>query len=72
MWLRITRGEHTGERLVEEIITCAKSDGYSEMVLDTLEPMKAAIGLYKKYGFEECEPYYYNPFEDVIYMRRTL
>lgn len=38
------------------------------MVLDTLLPLKTAIGLYKKFGFEECSPYYDNPFDDVVYM----
>ena len=28
--------------------------------------------IYKKYGFEECEPYYHNPMDDVVYMRKDL
>ena len=42
------------------------------MVLDTIEPLKAAIHLYKKFGFIECEPYYNNPMDDVIYMMKKL
>ncbi len=42
------------------------------MVLDTIEPLKAAIHLYKKFGFKECEPYYNNPMNDVIYMKKIL
>lgn len=42
------------------------------MVLDTIAPLKAAIGLYKKNGFAECEPYYNNPMDDVIYMMKKL
>ena len=42
------------------------------MVLDTIEPLKAAISLYNKHGFEECEPYYHNPMDDVIYMQNQL
>ena len=42
------------------------------MVLDTLKPFEAAIGLYKKYGFKECEPYYENPMDDVLYMKKGL
>lgn len=30
------------------------------------------IGLYKKYGFEECEPYYNNSMDDVLYMKKIL
>ena len=50
----------------------AKSDGYSEMVLDTVEPLKSAINLYKKFGFVEIESYYNNPMSDVIYMKKIL
>lgn len=66
------RGTHLGDVLVKEIIERAKRSGYQEMVLDTLIPMKAAIHLYKKYGFDECAPYYNNPMDDVIYMIKKL
>ncbi|MCR5221076.1 MAG: GNAT family N-acetyltransferase [bacterium] len=66
------RGMHLGDLLVQEIIKHARLAGYKEMVLDTIEPLKAAISLYKKYGFEECEAYYNNPMHDVIYMCKTL
>ncbi|MBR1943580.1 GNAT family N-acetyltransferase [bacterium] len=61
-----------GEKLIFEIINHAKQSGYKEMVLDTIEPLKAAIYLYKKFGFVECEPYYNNPMDDVIYMKLDL
>lgn len=67
-----TRGMHIGEALVAEITEHAKNAGYKEMVLDTIEPLKAAIALYKKHGFEECEAYYHNPMADVIYMKKKL
>ncbi len=67
-----TRGMHLGDYLVEEIIKHARIAGYKEMVLDTIVPLKAAISLYKKHGFEECEAYYHNPMDDVIYMRKAL
>lgn len=67
-----TRGKHLGDTLVQEIIKHAKAAGYKEMVIDTIEPLKTAISLYKKYGFEECEAYYDNPMDDVIYMRKHL
>ncbi|SFK30784.1 GNAT family N-acetyltransferase [Succinivibrio dextrinosolvens] len=66
------RGRHLGERLVETIIDHAKASGNEEMVLDTIKPLKAAVSLYRKLGFEECEAYYDNPMEDVIYMRKKL
>lgn len=66
------RGLHLGDALVDNIIARAKTAGYKEMVLDTLLHMNAAIGLYRKHGFEECEPYYNNPMDDVIYMIKKL
>ena len=66
------RGHALGDRLIESIMDHAKASGYTEMVLDTIEPLKAAIHLYKKHGFTECEPYYHNPMDDVIYMSREL
>ena len=66
------RGLHVGDLLVEEIIEHARKAGYKEMVLDTIVPLRAAIGLYKKHGFQECEPYYDNPMDDVIYMKKDL
>jgi ribosomal protein S18 acetylase RimI-like enzyme len=66
------RGMHLGDKLVDEITAHAAEAGYSEMVLDTIVPLKAAVALYKKKGFKECEPYYHNPMDDVIYMMKKL
>ena len=67
-----TRGMHLGDSFVEAIIEHARTAGYKEMVLDTIVPLEAAISLYKKHGFKECEAYYHNPMDDVIYMRKEL
>lgn len=66
------RGQHLGERLARRIMEFAREDGYEHMVLDTVAPLVAAISLYRKLGFEEIEPYYRNPFEDVIYFGKDL
>ena len=66
------RGIHLGDALVETIIERARRAGYKEMVLDTIAPLKSAIGLYEKSGFSKCEPYYDNPMDDVIYMSKKL
>lgn len=66
------RGMKLGDQLVADILRHAKDAGFSEMVLDTVAPLQAAIHLYKKMGFEECEAYYDNPMDDVIYMKRSL
>ena len=61
-----------GNTLVEKIITDAKDIGYDNIVLDTLASMKPAIGLYKKLGFYEIEPYCYNPIKDAIFLQKDL
>ena len=66
------RGQKIGEKLIRELLKLAKNDGYKEMVLDTIKPLQEAIHLYKKLGFQECDAYYYNPMEDVIYMKKEL
>ena len=66
------RGRHLGDVLVSEILNHAKCNGYDVMLLDTIKPLKSAISLYKKHGFEECEAYYHNPMDDVIYMKKEL
>jgi ribosomal protein S18 acetylase RimI-like enzyme len=66
------RGMNLGEQLVGAIMEHAKEAGYKEMVLDTIQPLQAAIHIYKKMGFTECRPYYDNPMSDVIYMSRKL
>ena len=66
------REAHLGRTLVREIVEHASRAGYKEMVLDTIEPLQAAIHLYREVGFQECEPYYDNPMEDVIYFKKEL
>ncbi|WP_234987624.1 GNAT family N-acetyltransferase [Megasphaera vaginalis (ex Bordigoni et al. 2020)] len=66
------RKEQIGKKLAVEIIHLAQGDGYSEMVLDTLHTMPAAIHLYRALGFSEMSPYYDNPLEGVIFMKKTL
>lgn len=66
------RGLHLGDILVSEIINHARDNGFEVMLLDTIKPLRAAISLYEKHGFEQCEPYYDNPMDDVIYMKKVL
>ncbi len=66
------RKANLGRRLIEAIIGAARQDGYQEMVLDTIRPLKSAIHLYREYGFQEIPAYYHNPMEDVVYMKLDL
>lgn len=66
------RGHHLGEWLAERIMELAREDGCTRMVLDTVKPLEAAVSLYRKLGFDEIDPYYGNPMDDVIYFGRDL
>jgi putative acetyltransferase len=66
------RGLGLGKQLVERVLTIAKDLGYKECKLDTLGRMKEATGLYKSSGFVECEAYYHNPQDEVVYFSKQL
>ena len=51
------RGKKLGNLMIEEVIEVAKENGYSKLYLDTAQYMSSAVTLYKKFGFEEIEPY---------------
>lgn len=61
-----------GSDLCSRLIQEAKGLGYKKMRLDTLGHMQAAIGLYKELGFEEIEPYRFNPDPTTRYMELDL
>jgi putative acetyltransferase len=66
------RGKKIGRALVEQTIADAKKMGYRALVLDTLPFLDNSIALYKKLGFEETEPYRYNPVPGALYLSLTL
>lgn len=67
------RGRSLGRLLIEEIIREAGGIGYEKMRLDTIPgKMDHAIGLYRKFGFKEVEPYYANPSPETLYMELDL
>lgn len=54
------RGQGLGQMMLENAIEMAKLLGYQKIVLETISPLKEAISLYMKYGFEEITPAYIN------------
>ncbi|WP_055397583.1 GNAT family N-acetyltransferase [Flagellimonas eckloniae] len=66
------RGLGLGKQMLEKAIEAAKELGYQKMRLDTLPTMNAAIGLYKKVGFYEIEPYRFNPIQGTKYFELSL
>jgi ribosomal protein S18 acetylase RimI-like enzyme len=61
-----------GRVMAQALLDEAQRAGYSEVLLDTLDDMEAARGLYASLGFEEIPPYYYNPIPGAHYLKATL
>ena len=61
-----------GRVLAQALIDRATQAGYSVMLLDTLDDMEAARGLYGSLGFAEVPPYYYNPIAGAHYLKADL
>jgi putative acetyltransferase len=66
------RNKGLGKELLYQAIKLSKDLGYDRIRLDTLSTMKAAISLYKKFGFVEIEEYRYNPLKNVIYFELEI
>ena len=66
------RGRHLGRILTELIINEAKKIGYSHMLLDTLPFLKAAIKMYRDFGFYEIPCYNDSPMDSTIFMKLDL
>jgi putative acetyltransferase len=61
-----------GRLLAQALLDCGVQAGYSNLLLDTLDDMEAARGLYASLGFEEIPPYYFNPIPGAHYLRAPL
>jgi ribosomal protein S18 acetylase RimI-like enzyme len=61
-----------GRLLARALMDCGIQAGYSNLLLDTLDDMEAARGLYASLGFEEIPPYYFNPIPGAHYLRVSL
>jgi len=61
-----------GRLIAQQLIDLAMQAGYSTLLLDTLDDMEAARGLYASLGFEEVPPYYYNPIPGAHYLKVDL
>lgn len=54
--LPAARGRGLGRFLMDLALVKARELGFRRMVLETASPLKEAIALYKKYGFQEYQP----------------
>ena len=61
-----------GRLLAQALLDRGRQAGYSAMLLDTLDDMEAARGLYASLGFVEIPPYYFNPIAGAHYLKAEL
>jgi putative acetyltransferase len=61
-----------GRLMTQQLMDLAMQCGHSCMLLDTLDDMEAARGLYTSLGFVDIPPYYYNPIPGAHYLKVQL
>ena len=61
-----------GRLLAQQLMDLATQAGYSTLLLDTLDDMEAARGLYTSLGYEDIPPYYFNPVPGAHYLKVDL
>ena len=67
-----SRGTGLGRALAEAAITAARELGYRQMLLDTIEDMRAANALYESLGFHQIPAYRHNPLPGDRYFALEL
>ncbi len=73
MYLKETaRKTGGGSLLLGTALHAATILGYKKIRLDTLATMTPAINLYKKNGFYEIAPYYFNPEKNAVFFEKEL
>jgi GNAT superfamily N-acetyltransferase len=68
-------GHGTGRRLCLAIIASARSEGYTQLKLDTGHLLTEAIAMYQSLGFAPCAPYHEYPPElmrNLVFMALPL
>jgi len=68
-----SQGTGLGRLLAKSLIEAAREIGYRRMRLDTLPgKMDRAIAMYRRLGFKDIEPYYFNPVQGAAFMELDL
>jgi putative acetyltransferase len=61
-----------GRLMAQALMDRGLQAGYSNLLLDTLDDMEAARGLYGSLGFQDIPPYYFNPIPGAHYLKADL
>lgn len=61
-----------GRMIAQALMERAAEAGYSRMLLDTLDDIAAARGLYESLGFVEVPPFCFNPIPGAHYLKAEL
>jgi GNAT superfamily N-acetyltransferase len=69
---RAFRRFRLGRLVAQALMDRAREAGHSTMLLDTLDEMEVARGLYAALGFVEVAPYYFNPIPGAHYLKAPL
>ena len=65
-------GAGIGKVLTQAFLTHAKDLGYRSVRLDSIRELETALKLYRSFGFEEIEPYRFNPHPDAVFMEYEI
>ena len=65
------RGHRIAEKLMDALESFAQAQGLDSIYLDSYHDLEAAIALYRKRGYTECERYNDNP-QATIFLRKHL
>lgn len=69
------RGKGVAAQICEALVTQARQDGFTDIVLDTSKSLKAAQRLYLRLGFAPCGPYQPIPADvlpELLFFERAL
>lgn len=66
------QGSGVGIALIESFIAQARRLDYAAIWLDSIRPLDKALGLYRKFGFQEIGAYRHNPHPEAVFMELKL
>ena len=65
-------GRGIGKALTKAFLTKATEMGYASVRLDSIRKLHNALMLYQNFGFEEIEPYRFNPHPEAVFMEYKI